>query len=126
VINAIFVQLELLGAALGMRLECLSTKNTFVLNAEQKSLATLISIAQSFEIFQSKNSTKTSFESFTFLRPNFVKIISVVLFVSAAQISFAQNNSRALPTGGNVVAGNATITQSNLQVNINQTIKTIS
>ncbi|WP_215299723.1 autotransporter-associated beta strand repeat-containing protein, partial [Polynucleobacter sp. AP-Nino-20-G2] len=43
------------------------------------------------------------------------------MFAATTQISFAQNNSRALPTGGNVVAGNATITQSNLQVNINQT-----
>jgi filamentous hemagglutinin family protein len=51
----------------------------------------------------------------------FFKIVCVAIFAAACQISFAQNNSRALPTGGNVVAGNATITQSNLQVNINQT-----
>jgi filamentous hemagglutinin family protein len=51
----------------------------------------------------------------------FLKFVGFVIFASVAQISVAQNNSRALPTGGNVVAGNATITQSNLQVNINQT-----
>jgi filamentous hemagglutinin family protein len=51
----------------------------------------------------------------------FFKIAGLVIFATTCQISFAQNNSRALPTGGNVVAGNATITQSNLQVNINQT-----
>jgi filamentous hemagglutinin family protein len=50
-----------------------------------------------------------------------VKIFSVIFCIAVAQTSHAQNNSRALPTGGNVVAGNATITQSNLKVNINQT-----
>ena len=50
-----------------------------------------------------------------------VKIFGVIFCIAVAQTSHAQNNSRALPTGGNVVAGNATITQSNLKVNINQT-----
>ena len=50
-----------------------------------------------------------------------VKIFGVIFCIAVAQTSHAQNNSRALPTGGNVVAGSATITQSNLKVNINQT-----
>ena len=49
------------------------------------------------------------------------KIFGVIFFATFAQVSYAQNNARALPTGGKVVAGNANITQSNLQVNINQT-----
>ena len=49
------------------------------------------------------------------------KMLGIVVLALTTQIAYSQNNLRALPSGGNVVAGNATITQSNLQLNINQT-----
>ena len=119
--NAIFAKLEFFGAALGKRCEflcakmseesCIACDVIFISFANPKFLKA--KFPQQF--------AKTISQKFAFTRSNFVKILSLFLFATGGQISYAQNNSRALPTGGNVVAGNATITQSNLQVNINQT-----
>jgi filamentous hemagglutinin family protein len=50
-----------------------------------------------------------------------IKILFSALFIfSSITLSYAQNNPRALPSGGKVVAGSAVITQSGLQTNINQ------
>ena len=49
------------------------------------------------------------------------RLISTALAVLCiANFSYAQNNPRALPSGGKVVAGSAVITQSGLQTNVNQ------
>jgi filamentous hemagglutinin family protein len=50
-----------------------------------------------------------------------IKILFSALFIfSSIALSYAQNNPRALPSGGKVVAGSAVITQSGLQTNVNQ------
>ena len=52
----------------------------------------------------------------------FTQVIFAILIIWIAQISVAnaQNNARALPTAGQVVAGSAQITQSGLQTQVNQ------
>ena len=52
----------------------------------------------------------------------FIQFFVAILIIWFAQISIAnaQNNARALPTAGQVVAGTAVITQSGLQTQVNQ------
>ena len=117
----IFVKLEFFGSAFGKRCEFVRTKIDKYLHVDREVFFALFVKLYFLNDKFSDQFTKKASQKFIFTRSNFVNIISFLLLVIFGQISYAQNNSRALPTGGNVVAGDATITQSNLQVNINQT-----
>ena len=67
---------------------------------------------------RSQNTHQISTKKFFFI----AQILLAILVIWIAQISVAnaQNNARALPTAGQVVAGAAVITQSGLQTQVNQ------
>ena len=67
---------------------------------------------------ESKNASQILNKKFFYI----AQILFAILVIWIAQISIAhaQNNARALPTAGQVVAGAAVITQSGLQTQVNQ------
>jgi hypothetical protein len=86
VLNAIFVQLELLGTAVGKCLECLCAKNTSALHAQKNTRATSHYIAQFSDATLSKKSTPHHIKKFACARSKFVKIISIILIACAAYL----------------------------------------
>ena len=79
-----------------------------------------------FQVFHSEESRQALGNMLSgFFQKNsfvFIQFFVAILIIWLAQISIAnaQNNARALPTAGQVVAGTAVITQSGLQTQVNQ------
>ncbi|MBU3624420.1 autotransporter-associated beta strand repeat-containing protein, partial [Polynucleobacter sp. AP-Latsch-80-C2] len=67
---------------------------------------------------RSQNTHQISTQKFFFIAQILLAIL--VIWVAQISIAHAQNNARALPTAGQVVAGTAVITQSGLQTQVNQ------
>ncbi len=109
-ITSVFAKLDFLGAAFGKRLKSSHAKNDNAFVGFQE-LPTASFVFSNVAVAKKSSAKITPIAS----------VFLAMIFAAPLQIACAQNNARALPTGGNVVAGNATITQSNLQMNINQT-----